>query len=385
MEPAVSLRRPTAGPADARTRRADCEASGDKELATFTDLPPEIHLLISKQLIYPDALSLKHTNSYFYYLVDTGVRLKVEWLMERRMLHLECPNDKRCDLGSDLRFCRGSVPLLMQRRREHMEYLQHRIWIICFDGDLALNPGHKTAKRVLDIGTGTGLWAIDYADAFPSAEVVGVDLSPIQPGWTPPNCSFEIDDLEKEWTWTKPFDFIMCRGMAGCFADVPAMIQKFYDNLSPNGWFEIDDLALPVGCDDDTLTKDSAISRWHGAVAEASEKLGRPLVSMSTHLDPIKKAGFVDIGFKEYKWPLNSWPRDPKLKELGSFQCVNLDLGLEGLSLALLTRVLGWSKEEVITLCALTRKEIRDRKIHAYWRVHCVYARKPESTIDEFD
>ncbi|KAF3026683.1 hypothetical protein E8E14_014610 [Neopestalotiopsis sp. 37M] len=85
------------------------------------DLPAEIHLLISKQLIYPDALSLKHTSRYFYSLVDTGIKLKVAWLMERRSLHLECPNDRRCDLGSDLKFCRGSVRLLMQRRREHME------------------------------------------------------------------------------------------------------------------------------------------------------------------------------------------------------------------------------------------------------------------------
>ncbi|KAK4144599.1 uncharacterized protein C8A04DRAFT_36589 [Dichotomopilus funicola] len=88
---------------------------------TFSTLPPEIHLLITDHLIYPDALSLKHTNRYFSRLVDTGVELKVEWLMERRLLHLECPSDSRCDLGSDLRFCRGSVKLLMQRRREHIE------------------------------------------------------------------------------------------------------------------------------------------------------------------------------------------------------------------------------------------------------------------------
>ena len=73
-------------------------------------LPTELHLAISRLLIYPDALSLKHTSAHFYSLVDTSVELKVEWLMERRMLHLECPNDRRCDLGSDLRFCRGSVP-----------------------------------------------------------------------------------------------------------------------------------------------------------------------------------------------------------------------------------------------------------------------------------
>ncbi|KAL2022879.1 hypothetical protein VTK56DRAFT_4410 [Thermocarpiscus australiensis] len=88
---------------------------------TFATLPTEIHLLIAEYLTYPDALSLKHTNRHFYYLVDTGIKLKVEWLMERRMLHLECPNDSPCDLGSDLRFCRGSVKLLMQRRREHIE------------------------------------------------------------------------------------------------------------------------------------------------------------------------------------------------------------------------------------------------------------------------
>ncbi|KAI0132958.1 hypothetical protein BJ170DRAFT_706305 [Xylariales sp. AK1849] len=87
----------------------------------FHKLPAEMHLLISQELTYPDALSLKHTCRYFYDLVNTGINLKVEWLMERRSLHLECPNDRRCDLGSDLKFCRGSVRLLMQRRREHME------------------------------------------------------------------------------------------------------------------------------------------------------------------------------------------------------------------------------------------------------------------------
>ncbi|KAI0831029.1 hypothetical protein F5Y06DRAFT_281759 [Hypoxylon sp. FL0890] len=90
-------------------------------MPTFESLPPELHLLISQQLTYPDALSLKHTNRYFYYLVDTGLQLKVDWLIERRSLHLECPNNHRCDLGSDLKFCRGSVRLLMQRRREHIE------------------------------------------------------------------------------------------------------------------------------------------------------------------------------------------------------------------------------------------------------------------------
>jgi hypothetical protein len=72
-------------------------------------LPTELHLLISKHLTYPDALALKHTSRHFYGIVYTGVHLKIEWLIERRTLHLDCPHDKSCELGSDLRFCRGSV------------------------------------------------------------------------------------------------------------------------------------------------------------------------------------------------------------------------------------------------------------------------------------
>jgi hypothetical protein len=75
----------------------------------LVNLPTELHLLITRHLTYPDALSLKHTNRYFYALVYTGVNLKIEWLIERRRLHLDCPNDQKCELGSDVRFCRGSV------------------------------------------------------------------------------------------------------------------------------------------------------------------------------------------------------------------------------------------------------------------------------------
>lgn len=88
---------------------------------TLLSLPPELHHLISNNLTYPDALSLKHTSTHFYTLINTGIHLKVSWLIQRRGLHLDCPHDRACELGSDWRFCRGSVGLLMKRRREHGE------------------------------------------------------------------------------------------------------------------------------------------------------------------------------------------------------------------------------------------------------------------------
>lgn len=34
-----------------------------------------------------------------------------------------------------------------------------------------MSPNVDNAKRVLDLGTGSGIWAIDYADTHPEAEV----------------------------------------------------------------------------------------------------------------------------------------------------------------------------------------------------------------------
>ena len=49
-------------------------------------------------------------------------------------------------------------------------------------------------QEVLDGGTGTGIWAIDFADSHPESLVTGIDVSPIHPAWVPPNVRFEIDD-----------------------------------------------------------------------------------------------------------------------------------------------------------------------------------------------
>lgn len=99
-------------------------SSGIKKSRTpslLMNLPPELHQAIVQHLPYPDALSLKHSCRYFYSTVYTGIHLKIEWLISRRRLHLKCPNDGTCLLNSDRNFCRGSVRLLMARRRQHGE------------------------------------------------------------------------------------------------------------------------------------------------------------------------------------------------------------------------------------------------------------------------
>ena len=40
--------------------------------------------------------------------------------------------------------------------------------------------------RVIDIGTGTGQWAIEMGDRYPNFDIQGTDLSPIQSTLVPP-------------------------------------------------------------------------------------------------------------------------------------------------------------------------------------------------------
>jgi hypothetical protein len=45
----------------------------------------------------------------------------------------------------------------------------------------------------------------------------------------PPNVLFEVDDAEKPWTFTKPFDFIFSHMMTSSFWDWKAYIKECFE------------------------------------------------------------------------------------------------------------------------------------------------------------
>jgi hypothetical protein len=54
---------------------------------------------------------------------------------------------------------------------------------------------------------------VDCADDYPGAHVVGIDPSPIQPNYAPPNLQFEIFDLEESWEMPERFDLVHIQPM----------------------------------------------------------------------------------------------------------------------------------------------------------------------------
>lgn len=105
--------------------------------------------------------------------------------------------------------------------------ISHHLFMLTFDGKLFLAPIPSDVSTVLDIGTGTGIWAMDFADENPAATVIGTDLSPIQPTWTPPNVKFEVDDCELDWTFPENhFDYIHIRILTGSIKDWPRLYSQ---------------------------------------------------------------------------------------------------------------------------------------------------------------
>lgn len=58
----------------------------------------------------------------------------------------------------------------------------------------------------------------------------------------------------------------------------------------------------------------------------------------------ISSAGFVDVVEKRFKWPIGPWSSDPRLKEIGRWNLLNWEEGMEGWVIAPYTRVLGVSE-----------------------------------------
>ncbi|KAJ5890043.1 hypothetical protein N7504_010853 [Penicillium tannophilum] len=245
--------------------------------------------------------------------------------------------------------------------------LTHHIWLMLLGGELYNAPIKSSPDNILDLGTGTGIWALDIAEKFPNAHVIGNDISPIQPSWVAPNIEFIVEDFESEWQFEQNyFDFVHARCLAGCVADWPGFLRRIYDHVKPGGYFESHESAVWARSDDGSLKQDSALMQWQQAINIAGDKSGRELNIYYKLKEWMVAAGFEDVTLSVYVLPFSPWPRDPSLKALGKYQAVQLQQAIDSYSLRLYTQVLGWSPDVAQIHNALVKQELRDKKLHAY-------------------
>ncbi|KAH7362279.1 S-adenosyl-L-methionine-dependent methyltransferase [Plectosphaerella cucumerina] len=254
----------------------------------------------------------------------------------------------------------------------------HHVFYRLLGDRLFTAPIDPEGIRVLDVGTGTGLWPIHFGDAYPEAKlIVGNDLSPIQPDWMPPNVKFTVDDIELDWIEPEPYDLIHCRYMAGSIRDWPRLVRQMYDNLRPGGWVEFHESANTLYSDDGSLRPGNKMVAMMEGLMEACDRVGRTMDPAPSIRGWVEDAGFVDVRQDTYKLPVGSWPLDSRLKECGALMGANFSEGVEAFTAALFTDVLGWTPAEVMVLNAGVRAAARDTSTHPIFDVLVITAQKP--------
>lgn len=262
--------------------------------------------------------------------------------------------------------------------------LNHQVFIHVLGGShtvLSLdNPQH-----ILDVGTGTGEWAIRMAEIHPRCEVVGIDIAAIaETSRVPMNVFFEIEDAE-DWDRSPDmYDLIHFRSMEGAFTSWETIYSNVYTSLKPGGWIELQDFDTTVGLNKfiEQFSPDSPIHALFSQLDLAAKKSGRP--RGNAHMDPrmFVAAGFVDVRVTDYTVPITIAE-----KSAGKIWLVSCLDALEALCLRLLTEQMGWDADECKAACEQAARELADlaksseKRKGLVVKIRVVVARKPVDAV----
>ncbi|KAK6214259.1 hypothetical protein LQW54_004485 [Pestalotiopsis sp. IQ-011] len=269
------------------------------------------------------------------------------------------PNDPVCRIafGED----DGHRLRNFQPEQDRLDF-QHQMFIMALDGRLALAPMTSSPSTVLDVGTGTGIWAIQFGKP-PSRHV---------------NCEFIKTDAEDEWAFPRlpKFDYVHLRLVCMAFANPKLVLRHAWDNLTPGGWVGYRDM-WPCAMSYDGSHEGTVMQQYWDALRQGLSAQGRDPTVTLQYKDWLIEAGFAEVKGIALDLPGNAWPNDYKLKRIGQYMYTDLYEDVRGAGWQLL-RGMGWLPEQVEDLVARFKTDSRDEKYRVFYRMHIVYGRKPQ-------
>lgn len=276
------------------------------------------------------------------------------------------------------RFREGAYNFPNDDSEQDREDMKHAMMVnLC--QTLHFAPIGPNPQNILDMGTGTGIWAIEIGDQYPGANILGVDLSPIQPEWVPPNVKFMVDDVESPWL--RPvdhFDYIHARHTVMAIKNWPLLMKRVLRHLKPGGWFELQEIHHYPYSHDESIPPGHKVAEFWSTIIEGLAKLGVNFNATLLLEQMMREAGFTNITTRIFHVPIGTWPKNKVLKLVGLYWRTILIDGLQPIALGPTTRGLGWTREQVEVWLVEVRKAYMEGWIHAHMPLHIICGQKPE-------
>lgn len=157
--------------------------------------------------------------------------------------------------------------------------------------------------------------------------------------------------------------------------------------IKPGGYLECLEYDFNAQCDDGTMPPPNpdghSAYAWHDFVdyhkrSNSALDPPRPVMIAKKFARWMREIGFVDVVEHIKKVPMNKWPKDPHMKQIGAWNEANWLAGVAGFTYGPFgPGGLGWSKSEIEVFLVEVRKAIQNRHIHAYMNMYVVTGRKP--------
>lgn len=109
--------------------------------------------------------------------------------------------------------------------------------------------------------------------------------------------------------------------------------------MKPGGWVEhLEQSVVPTSYDG--THKGTVFEEWGSVSLQAGDAFGKSLRILDEAADYMKEAGFEEVTENRIAMPIGAWPKDKRLKELGRYNRLHWEEGIEGWSMYLLVHFL---------------------------------------------
>ncbi|TKA79553.1 hypothetical protein B0A55_02743 [Friedmanniomyces simplex] len=271
----------------------------------------------------------------------------------------------------------SASPAAAANEKERLDAMHQAWYVVALENRLHLATLRRGRLRILDLGYGTGIWAVEMKRLYPEAEVIAIDIGNDHPTADEDDRPVDfgvdfrsgVDFTQDDWGLKEgSFDFVhaaMLCGSVGNWQDFISKVTRLLKPVSGQAEFlEIDwtprsdsdsPNSTPTTATTPTTTSPEVVPLWWHSLRAASAATHKPLAYPTDIASLIQRAGctvlnhrlidvhtaaeLVDLAADDPATHTTRWFRYAMFAPV--FQTVH------GMSMALLTRQLGWTAEEV--------------------------------------